>query len=262
MSKSTLTLKSIESLLNEKLLPITNKIECLHNKVEEVVHSLSFLSNKYDELFNKVSVLEDNNKQLNTENQRLKSESSNLSNVCASLKVAIDELEQYSRRDCLELRGIPSSRDENTDDIVIKVASLVNINIKKEDISVSHRIRNSGIRGGSTVNSSSSRDMEPAIIVKFIKRDVRDALYHSRSRLKDKSTKDIGFSRRAENNIFIAENLTRKRKLLFNACLKFKKDHGFRFIWTQHGRILLRKDTESPAIHVKDENDLQGILYL
>jgi hypothetical protein len=70
----------------------------------------------------------------------------------------------------------------------------------------------------------------------------------------------IGFSRRAENNIFIAENLTRKRKLLFNACLKFKKDHGFRFIWTQHGRILLRKDTESPAIHVKDENDLQGIL--
>ena len=184
MSKSTLTLKSIESLLNEKLLPITNKIECLHNRVEEVVHSLSFLSNKYDELFNKVSVLEDNNKQLSTENQRLKSESSNLSNVCASLKVAIDELEQYSRRDCLELRGIPSSRDENTDDIVIKVASLVNINIKKEDISVNHRIRNSGIRGGSTVNSSSSRDMEPAIIVKFIKRDVRDALYHSRSRLK------------------------------------------------------------------------------
>jgi hypothetical protein len=47
---------------------------------------------------------------------------------------------------------------------------------------------------------------------------------------KDKSTKRYGFSRRAENNIFIAESLTRKKKLLFNACLKFKKDHGFRFI--------------------------------
>ena len=68
-SKSTLSLKSIETLLSEKLLPITGKIESLHDKVEEVVTSLSFLSEKYDEIVDKVYVLEVNNKQLSTENQ-------------------------------------------------------------------------------------------------------------------------------------------------------------------------------------------------
>ena len=258
MSKSTLSLKSIEKLLSEKLIPITSKIESLHDKVEEVVTSLSFLSEKYDEIVDKVNVPEVNNKQLSTKNQRLRSEVSNLSNTCASLKSAIDELKQYSRRDCLEIRGIPRSRHENTDDIVIKVASLVNISINKEDISVSHCIGNSGTRVSAP---NSSREMESSsIIVKFIKREARDAVYKSRSQLRRKSSKDIGYARRAENRILIVESLTRKRKLLFNVCLKFKQDHGFRFIWTQYRKIFLRKDQESPAIHIKDENELQGIL--
>ena len=94
------------------------------------------------------------------DNQRLKSESPKLSNDCASLKVACEELEQYSRRDCLKLRGIPTSRDKNTDELVIKLASLANISIKKEDISVSHCIGNSSTMG--------TREMEPAIIVNII----------------------------------------------------------------------------------------------
>ena len=98
MAKLALSLKSIETLLNEKSLPIMKKIECLHSKVEEAVHSLNFPSDKYDELLNKVNVLENDNKQLSAENQRLKSESQKLSNDCASLKVACDKLEQFSIR--------------------------------------------------------------------------------------------------------------------------------------------------------------------
>ena len=53
----------------------------------------------------------------------------------------VNDLAQYSRRQCLEIRSIPiprskSIKEENTDNIVFKVVKLIDIEIKHEDISV------------------------------------------------------------------------------------------------------------------------------
>jgi hypothetical protein len=39
--------------------------------------------------------------------------------------VAIDDIQQYLRRDCLEITGIPIVPDENTKDLVIELASAI-----------------------------------------------------------------------------------------------------------------------------------------
>jgi len=88
----------------------------------------------------------------------------------SQLRNNLDEMEQYSRRDCHEIRGIPLKEDEDTYDIVQAVADLVDVQIDQDDVSISHRlpIKNHG-------NESQNRD--PAIIVKFIQRDLCDELY-------------------------------------------------------------------------------------
>ena len=48
------------------------------------------------------------------------------------LNEKIDELEQYSRRECVEIKGIPFSESENTDALVVKVAKLMNVPIKNK----------------------------------------------------------------------------------------------------------------------------------
>ena len=92
--------------------------------------------------------------------------------------------------------------------------------------------------------------MAPAIIVKFIRRDIRDKLYLARSMLKDLSTRDLGYTRYKDSKIYMAESLTKKRKELFKSCLKKKQDMEYRYLWTRNGRIYLRKDNDSPAILV------------
>ena len=150
---------------------------------------------------------------------------------------------------------LTAQQTQDTSDIVANLAKLVNINLDKEDISISHRLK---------AQQSSSRDTRfpsrpPSIIVKFVRREVRDRLYRARNRLKNFSTKDLNLGRLSDNKIFISESLTQRNRELFNSALKLKKDLGYRFIWSFYGRIFIRRDADSPAVPISSDKDLENI---
>ena len=116
-----------------------------------------------------------------------------------------------------------SDTREDTNEIVVEFGRKLGVDLKKEDISTSHRL-------SSKVKANRERALfPPAITVKFTSRDVREKLYRARKVLKDITSQDLGFSE--ENRIFINESLTRCNKELFKDCLKVKKDKGFKFLW-------------------------------
>ena len=96
--------------------------------------------------------------------------------------------------------------------------------------------------------------MDPAIIVKFVRREMRESLYRARKRLKSITTADFGFS--VDKKIFINESLTPKNKELFKECLKFKKDKSYKFLWTNAGKIFLRRNVDSPVIPINSSADI------
>ena len=80
------------------------------------------------------------------------------------------------------------AQDENCTDIMYKLCQIPSTNFKKTKIEVSHKIKNGDV------------------IVKFKGRPSCDALFANKYNLKEKSTKDLGFS--SENSIFINESLS------------------------------------------------------
>ena len=60
----------------------------------------------------------------------------------------------------------------------------------------------------------------PAIIVKFMRCDVKDNFYRARKQLKDLTTQDLGYSEKTK--IYLAESLTERNRMLFKDCLKVK----------------------------------------
>ena len=104
----------------------------------------------------------------------------------------VNDLEQYGRHECHEIRDIPFREDEQLNDVVCSIGCIINVNIKPEDISIDHRLK----------MQSLSRDSTPAIIVKFVSRTIRDRLCYARKYLKDKSTSDIDYGRISDNKIF------------------------------------------------------------
>ena len=56
-------------------------------------------------------------------------------------KEQIDEMEQYSRRNCLVFLGIDESRDENTDDLIAETCNTnLSVDLAVEDIERANRL--------------------------------------------------------------------------------------------------------------------------
>ena len=114
-----------------------------------------------------------------------------------------NEKNQYERRECLEIRGIPLTNTVgNTDDIIKEVGKLVDVELVDQDISVSHRLpqrKSFCMRARFNVGP-------PPIIVKFTRQNVKERLYRARRKLNGKTTFDLGYIE--DNKIYLAESLT------------------------------------------------------
>ena len=123
-----------------------------------------------------------------------------------------DDLEQYTRKNSLEIHGIPEDAYPSTEAAVIKVAEALNITIEPEEIEISHKLN----RGKS-------------IIVKFCNHKVKSKLYKERTKLKDVKIKDLfpSYPSNAQERqrIFINENLTAYR-LFHQYCMNSKQSRA------------------------------------
>ena len=243
--------KEIERVLNEKIKPLLKEINELRQKVDEVNEFAQFSNKKYEETVQLLERQKSINHELINENKILKSTIQEIEKKITNQSNKLNDLEQYGRRDCVEINGIPASRDENTNNIVMKVGELIGVQVDEDDISISHRLPVSSNYKGDRSN--------PSIIVKFVRRDLKEEFYSSRKDLKNFSTEDLGYS--TTNNIYVNESLTEKNKELFRESLKAKKSLNYKFIWTSNGRIYLRKDSNSRIIHIKDKNTIKELLH-
>ena len=207
---------------------------------------------KYEEVLKKLETHEAEHKEIITENKILKSTVQSLGNKVEKLKETLNEMEQYSRRECLEIQGIPASSEVemSSNKTVVKIGELMGIDIDEDDISVSHRLPVSSKYKGKT--------HDPKIIVKLIRRDVKEQFYRSRKELKNVTTQHLGYS--VANHIFVNESLTGMNKELFRDCLKAKKDLNFTYVWTSNGKINMHKDQLSQVIHIRNKNALLKLL--
>ena len=95
-------------------------------------------------------------------------EISELRRELREVRTEMNALEQYSRRSCLNISGVPEARDESTDNIVRDVAAAAGVTLGPTDIDCSHRLGRQ--------QDGKSR----TIIVKLTSQNTRDKLYEAR----------------------------------------------------------------------------------
>ena len=146
-----------------------------------------------------------------------------------------DDLDQYNRKENLEFHGIPLNSVENTNHIIKAMAKKLNIDLKENDISTSHRL------------PKSLSNNPPIIIARFTNRDI-NLIFQKRKNLI--GVRDYGID--GMTNLFINENLTPKRKKLFSLAYKKKLPQNINFFG--HTMVIylsektpLVKESKSPA---------------
>ena len=120
------------------IVSIKESVENLRREVKKVQEAQNCLTEKYDDLSRKcqanVEVSNQNAVELHITNQRL----SKMTDDMDYLHYQIDKLEQYGRRDNLEF--LVEKPQEDTTTIISSLVAKVDVHIKNNQISVSHRL--------------------------------------------------------------------------------------------------------------------------
>ena len=152
---------------------------------------------------------------LKTELQQAKDELQKQVEETDNLYTALDDLEKYTRKNSLKIHGIPEDCYSTTEEVVLKLATSLNVNVNPSDIEITHKLKRRG-------NNSSP------VIVKFISHKVKTSLYKERVKLRNVKVSDVfpGYSnavRGEKPRIFFNENLTNYRRGLVSRAGEMKK---------------------------------------
>ena len=94
-------------ILDDKVSPLNSRIAELKKSVDEAMNHVEFVNAKYDELLQMMKTSNDERKALQDENKILKATIDSIERSLESVTRANHDLEQYTLRECVEIRGIP-----------------------------------------------------------------------------------------------------------------------------------------------------------
>lgn len=232
-------LQKMASLMTVSFQPQVTQIvqDSFRSQVSELINSivqgvLAGLQSKVDSLESKVDSLE-------TENAELKVK-------VEKLETALESSEQYSRRNCLKVTGVPENIECSTDEYVCNLARAIDVDISVDNIDRSHRL-------GKLPSVAEHRAKPRDIIVKFVSYRTRANFYKARVLTKSRGYKGV----------FINEHLTKSRgKLLYEARRRVKSKQ-LKSAWSIDGTVMVKLNDADPDINfdgtvlrVSSEGDL------
>jgi len=126
----------------------------------------------------------------------------------------LNNLEQYTRKNSLEIHGVPEDAYTSTEEVAVKLGETLSVPIKPGDIEISHKLN--------TRNKP--------IIVKFVSHKVKSSLCKNRVMLKHVKESDVfpsgSYSAAVDREppIFINENVTAYRRSIIKKANNMRKD--------------------------------------
>ena len=157
----------------------------------------------------------------------------------------LNELEQYSRRLCVNVSGIPETAGESTDQIVTDLASMTGVTITPADIDRSHRI-------GKPTDGKSR-----PIIVRFANFSKRQEFYNARRELrKPRPVPGSTVTAETASRTFLADNLTKQNQHTMFVARGLKKEGKIHSTWTDVGKMKIRLREGGPTTIIRSVEDL------
>lgn len=161
------------------------------------------------------------------------------------LQQELENRDQWSRANNVEIRGIPQKNTEDLYGIAQKIGHLCNFTIKKEDINYIARI------------PTRLPNKDKPIIIAFNNRYLKEELVALARKTNQLNLHNLGFT--TSEKFYVNDHLTQRNKTLLNKARSLAKEKNFKYIWVKHCKIMARKSDSSPSFFIRNENDLLKI---
>ena len=169
-------------------------LEDVMKEINEIKQSLASVK---DEI---IQTLRQENEELRETVEILKEEISKKDELIESIEKDVVNVDQYNRRNNLEIVGIPDEIPQNSlEETVIKIASCLDVKVTKSDVEACHRLRKKPNYEGNA-----------NVIVRFVNRKSVENLMAKRRMLKNKNLSNLGI----HGKVYLNNNLCPYNKYL------------------------------------------------
>lgn len=245
---TAVTKEFLTSLFESFKQEVFSELKNHAQQLQEFKTSFEFFSNKIDEISKTTEELKVQNKEIIRENEICKQNNLKLTQRVNELEVKVRDLEQYSRRNNIEISGLPKTPGENVMDILRDVGRAIGVEVAASGVVAVHRVP--------TYNKARI----PPIVAKFTTRDQRDAWMQGYRQKKTLMASDVNKGLPTAR-IYIGEHLTPANKLMLKQLKDTGKELNIKYIWCREGKFFARKAEGERSVRVADVHELASIKW-
>lgn len=208
----------------------------VNTNVTEVKTKLASVNETITGIKSQLDVLGQENIARQQEYTELKKENSDLKIEISTLKMHIQDIEQYSRRDNIEIVGVPYTQRENIYQVLDNIAKVIDVPFSKADLSIAHRLPDTKKTG------------KPNILVKFVNRHVK-VEWINQAKTRKPTAADLCASW-GSTKIYLNDHLTYNNKQLLAHLRGLVREKRIVGAWTRDCRVLMRVREDGPVHHI------------
>lgn len=203
-------------------------------RISERVNTITALITQMEERY--LSILE-NVRELETRTINFKKE-------IEDLKLDFEMEKQYGRSKNFVITNIPHIENEDIGQKVSELLAKMDIHLESQHITA-HRL-------------PSNKQVPAPIIVQCVTRSIRDSVVRKARKCRP-STKLINTSLQ-DRPIFFNDHLTPYFADLMSKVNQNRKNRGYRFVWMNGNKIMVKRDNTSKPIQIVKHDDLDKIV--
>lgn len=169
--------------------------------------------------------------------------------VMSEQDLKLNELEQYSMKNCIIVSGVPETPDENVLGLIMEIGRLIGVIIHETDIDNAHRI--------GKIRENKARP----VIVKFVRHIKRAQFYQERKSVREaKVDQESCFGPNMLSRIFMADCLTRHNSAIMFVARQLRREGVLARAWTDAGAMKVRLSNDGPTKKIRGIRDLHKIV--
>lgn len=223
--------------LRSQQLDSVGKITDLQETIEHACDQVEATKKRMDKI----------EKQLSSDD--LHSEIASLKHSLKSLQADSIKQQQRDRMFNVEVSGLPESKSEDLERILIGIAMYAGVSITSNDISHVNRVQ--------PMKSVPGRPR--VIVAKLHSRLHKDNIIAGVRKHRGISTKDLSLPGEARP-LYVNEHLTPYNKDLLKKCKEVSKTKQYQFLWVKNCQIFMRKHDKAPLVTVRTDDDITKLL--
>ena len=229
----SLSKAQLNKLSKEELVNFTFKIQEAHGKhIEDIVKKLDQALERIQAITDRQQIIESSLSVSNNVNDKLQAR-------VIQLEREIYVSQQYSRRECLELTGVPKDvENKDVEDKVCEILQKIGVDVNPNDIEACHRLKK-----------------KDRTIIKFSSRKTCLKALINRKKLKDLDKEEIGFPN--STKLFLNESLCPYYRGIWGKCRGLLLDKLISRLWTYNGTVTIKlSNDDEERLSITHDSDL------